>query len=408
MSKFRTHYDNLQIAENASIEVIRGAYKYLSQAWHPDKHPNDAERAARIMKLINEAYSVLSDPEQRKIHDAWILRQRTDQEAGHSADEENATRDGAQKKAGNTNSGRKNEPPLHQSANSFSGQNHPWRRYFARTIDLITGGFLVFLGAAFLIDSLSPRLANYISDLITNEFAAGMLACATWIPVEALLIATTGTTPAKWIFGISIKKANGTYLTFSESLSRSFLVWVQGMFFAIPLAVAVSNYFAYRRLTKTGSTLWDSATNSIVEHRHWGFFRLILVLTVSFLSLMLISILNKIDNSGQPKHTNSYLFHFENKCSRQIRLVLNYRGIDGNWRTDGFWNLDGGFSGYLQDANGNNLRTNNGVWYYYADTTDNSRLEWRGNQYFEYAGIQFPMIELRSDSGNNSWSITCQ
>ncbi len=28
--KLRTHYDNLQVAENASIEVIRGAYKYLS------------------------------------------------------------------------------------------------------------------------------------------------------------------------------------------------------------------------------------------------------------------------------------------------------------------------------------------------------------------------------------------
>ena len=76
MSKLRTHYDNLQVAENASIEVIRGAYKYLCQKWHPDKHPQDRERATRVMKILNDAYAVLSDPESRRQHDEWIARQR--------------------------------------------------------------------------------------------------------------------------------------------------------------------------------------------------------------------------------------------------------------------------------------------------------------------------------------------
>jgi hypothetical protein len=83
-SSIRTHYDNLQVTENASIEVIRGAYKFLSQKWHPDKHPNDKERAARIMKVINEAYSVLSDPEQRKEHDAWIRIQHEQSESNEA------------------------------------------------------------------------------------------------------------------------------------------------------------------------------------------------------------------------------------------------------------------------------------------------------------------------------------
>lgn len=72
MKTFRTHYDNLQIAENASPEVVRGAYRYLSQRWHPDKNPDQRDEAARITRLINAAYEVLSDPALRKEHDEWI------------------------------------------------------------------------------------------------------------------------------------------------------------------------------------------------------------------------------------------------------------------------------------------------------------------------------------------------
>ncbi len=70
--KTRTHYDNLQVVENASIEVIKGAYKFLSQKYHPDKYPEDRAKAESIMKMINTAYTVLSDPEKRKEHDEWI------------------------------------------------------------------------------------------------------------------------------------------------------------------------------------------------------------------------------------------------------------------------------------------------------------------------------------------------
>lgn len=72
---FRTHYDNLQISKTASDEVIRAAYRALSQKHHPDKNPANREAAERVMKLINEAYTVLSDPALRKEHDSWIAQQ---------------------------------------------------------------------------------------------------------------------------------------------------------------------------------------------------------------------------------------------------------------------------------------------------------------------------------------------
>ena len=76
MKNIRTHYDNLKVARNAPPEVIRAAYKTLSQKHHPDRNGNSAE-SQRVMKIINESYAVLSDPEARRRHDAWILEQES-------------------------------------------------------------------------------------------------------------------------------------------------------------------------------------------------------------------------------------------------------------------------------------------------------------------------------------------
>ena len=71
MAKIHTHYDNLKVARMAPQEVIRAAYKALSQKYHPDKNPGD-EKAARIMAILNSAYTILSDPIRRREHDEWI------------------------------------------------------------------------------------------------------------------------------------------------------------------------------------------------------------------------------------------------------------------------------------------------------------------------------------------------
>jgi hypothetical protein len=76
MKNIRTHYDNLKVARHAPPEVIRAAYKTLSQKYHPDRNGNSAE-SQRVMKIINESYTVLSDPEARRRHDAWIIEQES-------------------------------------------------------------------------------------------------------------------------------------------------------------------------------------------------------------------------------------------------------------------------------------------------------------------------------------------
>lgn len=81
MPDLASHYDTLQVARNAGPEVIRGAYRYLTQKWHPDKNTDRPEEAEQKIRIINEAYRVLSDPVLRREHDLWIDRRRSERRA---------------------------------------------------------------------------------------------------------------------------------------------------------------------------------------------------------------------------------------------------------------------------------------------------------------------------------------
>lgn len=61
----KNYYLILEITSNASNEVIKKAYRRLSKLYHPDINPRGAEQ----FKNINEANSVLSDVEKRKLYD---------------------------------------------------------------------------------------------------------------------------------------------------------------------------------------------------------------------------------------------------------------------------------------------------------------------------------------------------
>ena len=61
----KNYYLILEIPSNASNEVIKKAYRRLSKLFHPDINPRGAEQ----FKNINEANSILSDAEKRKLYD---------------------------------------------------------------------------------------------------------------------------------------------------------------------------------------------------------------------------------------------------------------------------------------------------------------------------------------------------
>ena len=59
-------YRTLGVTDSAEVVVIKAAYKALMMVYHPDRFEGDKEEAIRKTKEINEAYSILIDPEKRK------------------------------------------------------------------------------------------------------------------------------------------------------------------------------------------------------------------------------------------------------------------------------------------------------------------------------------------------------
>ncbi len=68
MEKFPNYYEILGIEPKATAKQIKDAYRSLARQYHPDLNPQDSKSVDKFRK-INEAYTVLSDQEQRSHYD---------------------------------------------------------------------------------------------------------------------------------------------------------------------------------------------------------------------------------------------------------------------------------------------------------------------------------------------------
>lgn len=65
------HYEVLEIERGASAEEVKAAWRQAQIRWHPDRNPGNPTAEERF-KQAGEAYSVLSDPDKRRIYDLGI------------------------------------------------------------------------------------------------------------------------------------------------------------------------------------------------------------------------------------------------------------------------------------------------------------------------------------------------
>ena len=70
MAAKQDYYELLGVAKNADATAIKKAYRKLAKKYHPDTNAGDPT-AEQKFKDVTEAYSILSDPEKRKLYDQF-------------------------------------------------------------------------------------------------------------------------------------------------------------------------------------------------------------------------------------------------------------------------------------------------------------------------------------------------
>ena len=89
----KTFYDVLDLSPTATNDEIKEAYRLLVSMIHPDKFPSGSKQQQKAhikVQEINEAYSVLKDPQQRRQYDEYLSQnqRRASENAERQSNEE--------------------------------------------------------------------------------------------------------------------------------------------------------------------------------------------------------------------------------------------------------------------------------------------------------------------------------
>jgi hypothetical protein len=152
-----------------------------------------------------------------------------------------------------------------------TSEPRPWNRLAARLFDYAIWGLML----ALLLSELHGAgvIGDEVAFWIGHPLVAPMLITATWVPVEALLIAALQQTPGKWLFGVylqfSISDAyarRDVRAQLQRALRRAFRVWWEGIACGFPLLAPILIAVAYETVAQNGETDWDFAEDCLVTH----------------------------------------------------------------------------------------------------------------------------------------------
>jgi cytochrome b561 len=152
-----------------------------------------------------------------------------------------------------------------------TSEPRPWHRLAARLFDYALWGLMLAVPFSELrsLGVIGPDAALWIG----HPMLAPVVITASWIPLEAALIAVTQTTPGKWLFSVYLQfsisdayAARDTWTQFRRALARAARVWWQGIacgFLPLaPILIAI----AYEKVGEYQETPWDFAEDCLVTH----------------------------------------------------------------------------------------------------------------------------------------------
>ncbi|WP_085899384.1 RDD family protein [Kiloniella majae] len=152
--------------------------------------------------------------------------------------------------------------------NDFSP--HPWRRSFARWIDISIYANLIFSPA---ITGFSP---DDLNDLMQHPTIAELLVILIIIPMlflgfvaflNAISTGILGTTIGKYLLGVKVLTKDHLPLSMKHATKRETLVFIKGFALGLPVLSLITQMYGYFDLTMDKATSWDKSMDTVIVHR---------------------------------------------------------------------------------------------------------------------------------------------
>lgn len=142
-----------------------------------------------------------------------------------------------------------------------ANKGKPWRRFWARTLD--TGLHAFPVAVAFELVSpgnLATTLQNY------GQFSLSIKLLPFILTLEAIVLAICGTTLGKFLLSIKLSALNGQKISFPAAILRTFMLWIKGLAFGLPLVSMLTAGYAAGVIRKNGTASWDDSNGIKVAY----------------------------------------------------------------------------------------------------------------------------------------------
>ncbi|SKC69744.1 RDD family protein [Paraburkholderia hospita] len=203
----------------------------------------------------------------------------------------------------------------------------PWRRFFARTLDV----YVWVLVVGFVVGILNARFGwSLLQFKGMSSSAQDTLAGVLFIPFalvcDVMVYASFGNTIGKGLLGVKVQTLDGSPLPARTYALRTVDVWIRGLGLGIPIVALFTEIAAYRALANGGRTSWDIKYGCRVSKapRKIGHYLVAVVLFVLFILAMGYGKSmeqRQIDAQNQPPVS------WQNPVNQQSAVIL-----PGGWR----------------------------------------------------------------------------
>ncbi len=158
----------------------------------------------------------------------------------------------------------------------------PWRRYFARGLDMVVYGTLIQL-LQYVVIGVTLRERSAVESVFIT-----FLSVALMVVLEPWLLVRFGTTLGKWILGLNVVDKNGQRLCYNEAFNRTVGALWYGLGAQIPI---YSLYRSYRSLVacEAGEELpWEGESQLLLkDEKGWRWLAMLAVWGISIAIVVL-------------------------------------------------------------------------------------------------------------------------